>query len=55
MLMSELGNCHLRTGETSVGQTDENEDSFFIFYLKAISGRERINRVSENWEHIQNI
>ena len=27
ILMSELGNCHLRTGETSVGQTGENTAS----------------------------
>jgi len=54
LLKCELWNCHLRKGETSVGQMDENTVSFFRFYLKRISGSKKIKKVSENLKHIQN-
>ena len=55
LLMCELGNCHLRTGETSVGLTARKHCFIFRFHLKTISGRNKINRVSENWERILKI
>jgi hypothetical protein len=51
MLMCELGNCHLLTRETSVGQTGRTHCFIFRFYLKTICV-EKVNRVSENGVHI---
>jgi hypothetical protein len=38
IIMCELGNFHLCTGETSVGQTDRKHCFAFRFYLKIICG-----------------
>jgi hypothetical protein len=40
--MFELWNLHPRTGETSVGQKVESAASVFRFYLKTISGLNKI-------------
>jgi hypothetical protein len=52
-LMCELGNCHLSTGETSVGQTGRKHFFIFRFYLKTISLKNNMQRVSENWVHLK--
>jgi len=48
-LICELWNCHLLTGETSVGKTARKHCFIFRVYLKTISGRNKIGRVMENW------
>ena len=55
MLICEVWNFHLRTEETSVGQTGRKHCFIFRFYLKTISGRNKIHRVSENWEQFYKI
>ena len=55
ILMCEMLNCRLRTIETSVGQRGRKNCLIFRLYLKTISGRKKIHKVSKIWEQVYKI